>query len=61
MSELPPYQTYERITGQKWPGGRSKVIGLFLKLFWINEKPGSKEANLRLQENLIELVGEESI
>jgi len=52
MREL-PFETYQRITGQKWPGGRSLIVRLLLRLFWISEQPGSAEANLRLQSCLL--------
>ena len=52
MNEL-PFQTYERLTGERWPGGRSDHVVLLLKLFKIKEAPGSNEANQKLQHALL--------
>jgi hypothetical protein len=52
MREL-PFETYERLTGFKWPGGKSKTVRMLLKLFRISSKPGSLEANLALQRFLL--------
>ena len=54
MNEL-PYQTYERLTAQKWPGGKSKMVRLLLHLLAIREEPGTAEANLLLQRGLLQL------
>jgi hypothetical protein len=48
-----PFETYERISGHKWPGGRSASIVSLLKKFNVQWKPGSAEANLCLQGILI--------
>jgi hypothetical protein len=48
MREL-PFETYERVTGQKWPGGKSSLIRLMLRLAGIYAAPGTAEANLQLQ------------
>jgi hypothetical protein len=47
------YQTWERVTQMKWPGGKHPLVFLFLKLFYVTERPGSAGANLRLQECLM--------
>ncbi|HTH42869.1 MAG TPA: hypothetical protein VL498_06875 [Terracidiphilus sp.] len=52
MNEL-PFQTYERITGRPWPGGRSEVIRILLAVFHIEHKPASIEANLELQHFML--------
>jgi hypothetical protein len=52
MTEL-PFQTYERVTGQRWPGGKSKIVRLFLSLLSIREAPGSAKANLELQSQFL--------
>ena len=51
MKEL-PFETYQRVMGCSWPGGRSRIICLLLKLFWILDSPGTASANLALQERL---------
>ncbi|MEM5853848.1 MAG: hypothetical protein QW228_05765 [Candidatus Aenigmatarchaeota archaeon] len=48
-----PYQTYERITGKKWPGGKSPEIVSLLRAYGITAQPGSAEANLALQRALL--------
>jgi len=48
-----PYQTFERLTGQKWTGGRSKFVQDILSRLGITAVPGSPEANLALQKALI--------
>jgi len=48
-----PFQTYARVTGLEWPGGRSMAIVALLKIFKIAERPGSAEANLPLQTELL--------
>lgn len=48
-----PYQTYERLTGQKWTGGRSKSIQDILSRLGITAMPGSPEANMALQKALM--------
>jgi hypothetical protein len=48
-----PFQTYQRITQQQWPGGRSPNIVALLNIFGIGYKPGSAEANLQLQYALV--------
>lgn len=49
-----PYQTYERITGQKWPGGTSSAVVGLLKQAGITATPGTASANLALQQYLIQ-------
>jgi hypothetical protein len=49
-----PFETWERVTETKWPGGRRPIVRAFLHLFFIFETPGSAEANLRLQRCLDE-------
>lgn len=53
MADL-PFQTYKKVTGQDWPGGKSKMVLFLLSVFEIGHEPGSAEANLELQRNLIE-------
>ena len=53
MREL-PFETYERVTGTKWPGGKSKIVRLFLSLLSITACPGSAEANLQLQSRIVD-------
>jgi len=48
-----PFETYERVTGQKWPGGRSKEIVALLRIFRVAHEPGTAEANLELQRRII--------
>ena len=48
-----PFESYEKVTGQKWPGGRSIVIIRLLKMFGIKDEPGSAKANLKLQKRLV--------
>lgn len=50
MKDELPFQTYERVTGQRWPGGKSKIVRAFLRAFHIHFAAGSAEANLKLQE-----------
>jgi hypothetical protein len=52
MNQELPFQTYERVTEQKWPGGRSRMVRLLLDLFGIHEIPGTAAANLQLQRAL---------
>lgn len=52
MKEL-PFQTYKRVTGCKWPGGKSDLVRLLLHAFHIHHEPGSAEANLELQAQLL--------
>ena len=47
-----PYQTYERLTGKRWTGGRSKSVQDILSRLGITAVPGSAEANLALQKAL---------
>jgi hypothetical protein len=47
-----PFETYERVTGQKWPGGKTKLIRLLLRLLYIDDEPGTAAANLELQAKL---------
>ena len=51
MKEL-PFQTFERVTGQQWPGGKSRLVCLMLRLARIDAEPGTSEANLQLQSKL---------
>lgn len=44
-----PYQTFERVTGQKWPGGRSQEVKALLHIFRIEYPAGSADANISLQ------------
>jgi hypothetical protein len=48
-----PFETYERMTGRKWPGGKSLEILQCLAYLRIRDKPGSAAANLKLQEHLL--------
>jgi hypothetical protein len=51
-----PFQTYERLTGDQWPGGRSRAIVALLRLLRVPFPPGSAEANLELQERLLRIA-----
>jgi hypothetical protein len=51
MKEL-PFQTFERVTHQVWPGGKSALVVSMLKLAGIDAEPGSAQANLQLQSKL---------
>lgn len=44
-----PFQTYQRIFGRDWPGGRSDEIVSLLRKYNITDEPGSALANLELQ------------
>jgi len=44
-----PFQTYERITHRRWPGGANTEIAKALLIYGIEYKPGTAEANLCLQ------------
>lgn len=55
MIEL-PFQTYERVLKQKWPGGKSRLVRVLLFLLDIYEQPGSAAANLELQYKLDRMV-----
>lgn len=48
-----PYQTYARIFGRPWPGGRSAEIRGYLTALGIAAAPGSAAANVALQNALI--------
>ena len=48
-----PYQTFQRLTGERWSGGCSNAITRMLDQFGINARPGSAEANLALQKALL--------
>lgn len=48
-----PYQTYERLTGQKWTGGMSPQVLELMNNFGIDAEPGSAEANMMLQKILL--------
>lgn len=50
-----PFQTYERLTQRPWPGGRSGEIIALLYLFGIEAAPGTAEANLALQDQLLRI------
>jgi hypothetical protein len=52
-----PFQTFERITGRDWPGGKTSEILTLLYQLGIKEKPGSMPANLKLQAYLLKLSG----
>jgi hypothetical protein len=52
MDEL-PFETYERILHQSWPGGTSERVVNLLHTYGIKYQPGSAEANLALQAELI--------
>ena len=49
-----PYQTFERLTGQKWSGGRSSAVQDIMSRLGITAVPGSAEANLALQKALMQ-------
>jgi hypothetical protein len=48
-----PFQTYERVLGRPWPGGRSAEVRELLRQYGIAYQPGSDVANLTLQECLV--------
>jgi hypothetical protein len=50
-SEL-PYETYERITGKKWTGGKSADVKSWLSKLDITAPVGSEQANNELQRGL---------
>jgi len=52
MTEL-PFETWERIMHEPWPGGTSDRIVKLLNAYGIIYEPGSEEANLQLQDCLI--------
>ena len=52
MSEL-PFQTFQRLTGQKWTGGSSAPILAMLRELGITGPAGSAETNTALQEALL--------
>jgi len=57
MDEL-PFETYERLMHEPWPGGKSERVVNLLHAYGIHpygvfNRPGSAEANTALQEALI--------
>lgn len=48
-----PYQTYEKVTGKKWTGGKSSEVTSMYQKYGIKDAPGSAEANLALQKALL--------
>ena|SRR3990167_6429379 len=48
-----PYQTYQRITGSNWTGGKSNIIQELLRRYGITSAPGSAQANIALQRALM--------
>lgn len=48
MKEL-PFETYERVFCEPWPGGRSNKIKMFLSRYGIPYRAGTAAANLELQ------------
>lgn len=48
-----PAETWQRITGQQWPGGRSGAVLALLNIFGITAEPGSAAANMWLQQVLL--------
>lgn len=53
MANELPYQTYERITGQKWTGGSSAQVQDAYKQYGVTGTPGSATANLALQKAML--------
>ena len=51
-SEL-PFETYQRLTGQKWTGGSSDPVRALLQELGVSAQPGSSEANMGLQKALM--------
>ena len=51
-SEL-PFETYQRLTGQKWTGGSSDPVRALLQELGVSAQPGSSEANMGLQRALM--------
>lgn len=52
-----PFETFQRLTGQQWTGGRSSLITDMLNRLGITARPGTAAANLALQKALRENVG----
>lgn len=50
-----PYQTYERVLGRKWTGGKSDSVKQMLSNFGITATPGSPQANIELQNVLLSM------
>jgi len=50
-----PFETFERVAGEPWPGGRSEKVLLLLRIFRIEDAPGTAAANRRLQSYLLSL------
>jgi hypothetical protein len=48
-----PFQTYERLTDNRWPGGTSPEILTLLRIYGIGWPAGSAEANVVLQYCLL--------
>jgi hypothetical protein len=48
-----PYQTYERLSGKHWAGGRSSVIQALMQHAGVGQPAGSADANLALQRALL--------
>ena len=51
-----PFQTFERIFSAPWPGGDSEWVRGLLFAAGIQHKPGTDEANLALQQWLLDTV-----
>ncbi len=49
-----PFETYQRLTGNRWTGGGSNAVRGLLSELGIQEKAGSSAANLALQKALLQ-------
>lgn len=56
-----PFEAYERIVGEPWPGGSSDKIKALLFFFGIPYVPASEEANISLQKRMNQLFRPTSV
>jgi hypothetical protein len=52
-----PFQTFQRLTGQQWSGGKSQAIQDMMNQLGVTGRAGSAEANLALQRALLQNAG----
>lgn len=48
-----PFETFQRLTGQQWTGGRSDTIRQMLQELGIGGEAGTAQTNIALQKALI--------